>query len=182
MADGEIVWGYWRMNTNVPFLSSLNAPVVFISASRDISDTLSASLGESALNALRDQLTTGVTFHWVDGTGLVPNNGGDIIPILDDSFIELASKLGQSSINIAIKLNDFGELQGHQNIALTDEGFETFLLDNIHLTHESCGSACLEGGEMSGYYVGNDATAIMSLIDAWGDSVNYSGAGVFERK
>ena len=182
VADGEIVWGYWRMNTKVPFLSSLNAPVVFISASRGISDTLSASLGDSALNTLRDQLTKGVTFHWVGGTGLVPNNGGDIIPILDDSFIELASKLGKSSINIAIKLDDFGELQGHKDITSNGEGFETFLLDSIQLTPESCDSPCLEGGEMSGYYVGNDATAIMSLIDAWGDSVNYSGAGVFERK
>ena len=150
--------------------------------SRGISDTLSASLGDSALNTLRDQLTKGVTFHWVGGTGLVPNNGGDIIPILDDSFIELASKLGKSSINIAIKLDDFGELQGHKDITSNGEGFETFLLDSIQLTPESCDSPCLEGGEMSGYYVGNDATAIMSLIDAWGDSVNYSGAGVFERE
>jgi hypothetical protein len=175
--SGEIVWGYWKSGTEVPASvdgsTSLDKSIVFIAASDEISDSLSASLSESALNALRDQLETGVTFNWVGGTGLVPSDGGDIIPILPNSSIMLSNSEG---VQVEILLDGFGRLLGSNQS-------DAFSLDGINLTHEACGdSNCFEGGEFNGRYIGEEAATIMSLIEAWGEQTgDYSGTGIFVR-
>ncbi|BBI60829.1 hypothetical protein HSBAA_21350 [Vreelandella sulfidaeris] len=153
--------------------TSLDKSIVFIAASDEISDSLSASLSESALNALRDQLETGVTFNWVGGTGLVPSDGGDIIPILPNSSIMLSNSEG---VQVEILLDGFGRLLGSNQS-------DAFSLDGINLTHEACGdSNCFEGGKFNGRYIGEEAATIMSLIEAWGEQTgDYSGPGIFVR-
>ena len=175
--NGKIVWGYWNSGTEVSSSTGdtdrLDEAIVFIAASDDISDSMSASLSESALDALRDQLERGVTFNWVEGTGLVPSSGGDIIPILPNSSIMLSNSEG---VQVEILLDDFGRLLGSNQS-------EAFSLDGINLTHEACGdSNCFEGGEFNGRYIGEEAATIMSLIEAWGEQTgDYSGTGIFVR-
>ena len=175
--SGNIVWGYWKSGTEVSGSTNdadtLDEAIVFIAASNEISDSLSASLSESALNTLRNQLETGVTFSWVEGTGLVPSDGGDIIPILPNSSIMLSNSEG---VQVEILLDGFGRLLGSNQS-------DAFSLDGINLTHEACGdSNCFEGGEFNGRYIGEEAATIMSLIEAWGEQTgDYSGTGIFVR-
>ncbi|RUR53805.1 hypothetical protein ELY40_10595 [Vreelandella populi] len=175
--NGEIVWGYWKSGAQVPDSVDdsliLEESIVFIVASDEISDSLSESLSESTIRALRDQLETGVTFNWVDGTGLVPSDGGDIIPILPNSSIVLSNREG---VQVEILLDGFGKLIGSSH---DDE----FSLDGISLVPEGCGARnCFEQGEFNGRYIGEEAATIMSLIEAWGDETgDYIGTGVFVR-
>ncbi|MDR5906175.1 hypothetical protein [Franzmannia qiaohouensis] len=160
---GEVVWGYWESGQEVTLDGTtdvLPESVVFIAASPDltINEAYPFEIDEFA----------SVTFRWVDGTGLVPNEGGVIIPILSDSAIQLSSM----GIDIEILLDDFGMLVG---------GGESFNLTAIPLEHVSCEAGdCFDGGSFTGRYIGEDAAAIMSLIEAFGDIGSYSGTGVFE--
>ncbi|WP_252109841.1 MULTISPECIES: hypothetical protein [unclassified Halomonas] len=174
---GDIIWGYWKSGTHFSSDSntenSLDESLVFIMVSDELSDSLTESLSQSALDALRDQLETGVTFNWINGTGLIPNDGGEIIPLLPESSITLSNSEG---VQVEILLEDFGKLIGSNSS-------DTFSLDGINLIHEACNSnRCFESGEFNGRYIGEEAAAIMSLIEAQGALTgDYSGTGIFVR-
>ncbi|RCV90860.1 hypothetical protein DU505_02845 [Billgrantia montanilacus] len=159
-----MVWGYWESGQEVTLDGTtdvLPESVVFIAASPDL------TINEAYPFEI-DELAS-VTFRWMDGTGLVPNEGGAIIPILSDSAIQLSN----FGIDIEIRLDDFGTLLGSG---------ESFNLIDIPLDHVSCeDSACFDDGRFTGRYIGADAAAIISLIEAWGDIGSYSGTGVFEQ-
>ncbi|AMD01038.1 FecR family protein [Halomonas chromatireducens] len=164
IGTGEVVWGYWESGQEVTLDGSTDVmpeSVVFIAASPNL------SINQEYPLAIDDMVS--ITFSWVGGTGLVPTEGGDVIPILSDSSITLSNMEG---IEIEILLDDFGALIGVG---------ESFNLTAIPLEHANCeASGCFDDGNFTGRYIGEDAAAIMSLIEAWGDELgNYSGTGLF---
>ncbi|MCA1773285.1 MAG: FecR domain-containing protein [Halomonas sp.] len=182
LEGGEVVWGYWDASTPKPNDSTpLGISTPFIAASDEFDDTLSFDLSEQALSAIRDQLTAGVTFNWADGTGLVNQAGDDVIPILDSSSITLASNGSENTIAVDIQLEGLGRLENdpeNQTVA------ENFPINSISLTHENCEPDCFDTNStfLQGQYIGEDAAAIMSLIEASGEGLgSYSGTGLFER-
>ncbi|MGS2742362.1 FecR family protein [Halomonas sp. LS-001] len=186
LEGGDIVWGYWAPGTTLSQQGSLSLetehPVAFISASSELADTLSLSLSQQAFDALSSQLTAGVSFHWEAGTGLVSHRDGHIIPVLDSSVITLSSTPAQSQVDVQIHLDAFGTLQGQESIDASQAGFQTFMLERIDLNHANCAPDCFEDGYLEGRYVGEEASAIMSIIEAWGaESGDYSGTGLFKR-
>ncbi|SDO25988.1 FecR family protein [Vreelandella arcis] len=184
--DGKIVWGYWEEGTEVHLLSgetyTLSAPLPFITASLEVAGSVRESLSGAARDALSAQLDDGgVTFNWVDGTGLVSDDNGDVIPILDTSSITLSNAQG---VSIDIFLDDYGKLTATH----TPDNFS--LDDPLSLEGETvAGDAhSFASGGLVGRYVGEEANAIMSLIQAWDlnsndDIINlHTGTGAFDRQ
>ncbi|QNI01948.1 FecR domain-containing protein [Halomonas sp. SH5A2] len=184
IAGGEVVWGYWDAGAPDPYFEgdTVMESIPFIASSDELTDTLSFDLSEQALSAISDQLAEGVTFNWAGGTGLVNQAGDDVINILGDSTITLASTGMESSVTVDIVLEDSGQLVGGLVAEEGSASFETFPIDTIDLTHENCEPDCFDGfNTLQGQYIGEEAAAIMSLIEASGDLGNYSGTGLFER-
>ncbi|EHJ93711.1 FecR family protein [Vreelandella boliviensis] len=187
VAGGEVVWGYWDADTPDPFAPEeqpIGSSIPFISASNALADTLSNELSNQALDAISGQLAEGVAFNWIGGTGLVNQAGDNVIPILSDSTITLVSSASESSVLVDIRLEDFGQLVGGLSAEEGSAAFETFPIDTIDLTHENCDTDCFDGlNTLQGRYIGEDAAAIMSLIEAAGSDLdNYSGTGLFGRE
>ncbi|MBT2786851.1 MULTISPECIES: FecR domain-containing protein [unclassified Halomonas] len=185
IAGGEVVWGYWNADSPDPFApedTPIGSSIPFISVSDELADSLSNELSNQALDAINGQLAEGVAFNWVGGTGLISEAGNNVIPILGDSTITLASSGTESSVEVDIRLEGLGRLFGGLVTEAGSDTFETFPINSISLTHTGCESVCFEsGGSLQGQYIAEDAAAIMSLIEASGDLGNYSGTGLFQR-
>lgn len=70
--------------------------------------------------------------------------------------------------------DDMGELLGGSELP------EDFSLDDIPL--EIFGESFFDGASLTGQYVGEDAEAIMAIIEAWNDDAIFGGSGVFDRQ
>jgi hypothetical protein len=163
LQDGDILWGYWAAGTDfpdTPSVDDLAASLVFITASPslDTSTVLPDNLG------IPD---AGFRFDLVGSTPLVDLAGSDTIDILSGHI-----DVGVSgSVGVEFQLqDDYGSLSGTgEDFSLAD-----ISLDNVDADF-------FEGGRFDGRYVGDDAEAIMGLIEAWNEDARYGGAAALER-
>ncbi|APX92422.1 hypothetical protein BWR19_05415 [Halomonas sp. 1513] len=168
--EGEITWGYWAAGTSLPDDDeSLAESLAFISAAPDMA--ISDTLPDSALEALQ-QLPEGVfIFDWQDGTALVDLAGEqDPIPIEEGEI--WMSQFRELELFLSFA-EDMGELRGSADLP------EDFSLEGVQL--EIFGDSLFDGASLTGRYAGEDAEAIMAIIEAWNDDAIFSGGGVFER-
>ena len=118
-------------------------------------------------------------FNWAAGTDLIPDQKSeDTLSIISESsYIELQPLVdSQKKIKVEIALSDESRLSG--SVSGNENGFP---IDTIPLNHTLCFGSCFDSGKLRGRYVGNNAEAIMALIEANGDTGTYTGVGVFEK-
>ena len=71
---------------------------------------------------------------------------------------------------------DMGEFLGVGELS------DDFSLDGVELTQSELRESIFEGASLTGRYMGDNAEAIMTLIEAWAENgPGYVGTGVFER-
>lgn len=185
--EGDIVWGYWEKGEKITDKKNiLDTSAIAVTASDEIkADDIRAELAFELASDMVP-LNKRLRFNWADGTALLPTDN-QYQPIgidSDNSFVELArTNIETGLLGIVITLN--GE-SGRQNLngGIPQAG-SGFSIGSVDLNPGNCDeSNCIfKSGTFQGRYVGPDAKAIMSLIQATtnGEEATHRGIGVFEK-